>query len=140
MLVIEYLVPSKQNLVKKIKNNLLFSVLFVMLCYWLLINVGLIITVIINTNHWLLITGFNIGFMASMLGLWFLNLASKWLTHKKQLKQTLAYFGFLLRMVIYGSIIVLNIFFNFANIFTIIVGMSILMVATITATLCVYQK
>ncbi|WP_425381198.1 hypothetical protein [Spiroplasma endosymbiont of Polydrusus pterygomalis] len=43
-------------------------------------------------------------------------------------------------MLIYGSIIVLNIFFNFANMFTIIVGMSMLMVATITASLCVYHK
>lgn len=111
-----------------------------MLCYWLLINVGLIITVIISTNHWLLITGFNIGFIANIIGLCFLYLASKWLTSKIHLKQTLAYFGFLLRMLIYGSIIVLNIFFNFANIFTIIAGMSMLMVVTITASLCVYHK
>lgn len=140
MLVIEFLEPNKQSLMKKIKNNLFLSILFIMLCYWLLINIGLIITVIININHWLLITGFNLGFLASMVGLSFLYLASKWLLSRVQLKQTLAYFGFLLRMLIYGSIIVLNIFFNFANIFTIIAGMSILMFATITATLCIYQK
>lgn len=125
---------------EKIRNNLFLSILFTMLCYWLLINVGLIITVIINTNHWLIIAGFNIGFIGSMIGLCFLYLSSKWLTSGIHLKQTLAYFWFLLRMLIYGSIIVLNIFFNFANIFTIIAGMSILMVASITATLCVYQK
>ena len=125
---------------KKIRNNIFFSILFTMLCYWLLINVGLIITVIININHWLLIVGFNIGFIGSMIGLYFLYLSSKWLTSRIHLKQILTYFGFLLKMLIYGSIIVLNIFFNFANIFTIIAGMSILMVATITATLCVYQK
>ncbi len=140
MLVTEFSELNKKTLPFKVRNNFFLAILATMVSYWLLINTVLVITVIINVQYWLLFSGFNVGFLGSVIGFGFLCLASKWLTSGKSFWQTLAYFGFILRMIVYGTIIVLIIFFHFANLITTIVGMSILMVATITAQLCVYQK
>lgn len=140
MLVTEFLELNSEKWFFKVRNNFFLAILVTMVSYWLLINTVLVITVIINTQYWLLISGFNIGFLGSATGFCFLYLASKLLTSGKPFRQTLAYFGFILRMIIYGTIIILIIFFHFANLITTIVGMSILMVAAITASLYVYQK
>lgn len=140
MLVTEFLELNKEKWLFKIRNNFFLAILVIMCSYWLLINTVLVITVIINTQYWLLISGFNIGFLGSAIGFGFLCLSSKWLTSGKPFRQTLAYFGFILRMIIYGTIIVLIIFFHFANLITAIAGMSILMVTVITTPLCLYKK
>ena len=140
MQVIEFLVLNKKTWLLKVRTNIFLAILFIMILYWILINIALLITVIINKHQWVLISGFNFGFLGSIIGLLFLCLASKWLTSNILLKQTVAYFGFLLRMIVYSSIILLIIFFNFANLCSAIAGMSVLMMATITASLCVYQK
>ncbi|MGL5268691.1 MAG: hypothetical protein ACRC8P_02860 [Spiroplasma sp.] len=142
--MIESLVQNKQNYWIKfkgvIKNNIIYQIIIWMLVYWFLGNIILFSLFNIFSSPWKIISGFNLGFVGSLIGFLILNLSSHWLFSKTPFKQVLVYFIFLFRIVIYGTIIGLVIYFKFINLFSVIGGLSILMVATLTSEFLFFIK
>lgn len=134
---------EQNNLLAKLrfnfKNKVNYQIIVFMIAYWLILNFMLLIVSIV-TRHWLIISGFNLGFVGSLIGFFLLILTSKWLTSATAIKQVLAYLSFIFRMMIYAVILLLVIFFNIANIVSLIAGFSMLMIATITSQLFKFKK
>lgn len=137
MQVTEFLAQNKSSWWLKIKSqfktNCVYRISFAMLLYWLLINVILFSLINVLSNPWSIISGFNLGFSGGFVGFLLLGLASKWRFAKGTIRQALSYFSFLLRMVVYGLVIALAIYFNAFNLFSLIGGLSLLVLATITS-------
>lgn len=127
------------NLLNNIQTKVSYQIIVVMLAYGLIINMVLVIICSV-IGHWLIISGFNTGFASSLIGFFLLNSTSKWLNSEASFKQALAYFGFVFRMIFYATVLLLVIFFKFANIISLIGGFSILMIATITSQLINFKK
>lgn len=115
-----------------------------MLFFWILIDIILFSLVNVNIsnidNNWKIISGFNLGATGSMLGFLILSLGSKGLFSKVVIKQVLAYFIFLIRILIYGIIIGLSFYFKFFNLISIISGFSLLIIAIITSEFLLLKK
>lgn len=118
----------KKNLVYNVTN----SIIFVMLVYWILGNVILFSLFGVFINSWEISSGFNLGFSVSLIGFLFLLIASKWFFGKKVFKQFFAFLIFFFRIVMYGIIISLVLYFKFTNLISVVCGLSILMLASIT--------
>lgn len=146
MQVIEFSEQNKLSLWKKFKthfkSNNTYRISVVMLTYCLLVNIILLslISVVENKQWVMIISSFNLSFAAGLVGFLILSLASKWLFDKVAFKQALAYVAFFLRLLFYGAIVSLAIIFNFFNLFGIIGGFSLLMLATVTSELLFFRK
>lgn len=136
MQVIEYLEQNNKslwlNFKLKLKSNIVYQIIRVILLYWIIGNIILFSLFNVFNTPWKIISGFNLGFIGSLLGFLLLNLSSKWFVSNFTSKQILAYLIFLFRMLLYGTLIVLAFYFNFANLISIIIGLSLLMIATLT--------
>ncbi|WP_168105076.1 ATP synthase subunit I [Spiroplasma platyhelix] len=122
------------------KTNNTYRVSVVMLVYWLLINVVLFSLINVISNQWMIINGFNLGFVGSFIGFLILASTSKWFFSKTTFKQVLAYFTFLIRIAFYGAIVTLAIVFNSFNWFSILGGFSLLVLATITSEFLFFRQ
>lgn len=138
MQVIEFSEQNKSNF--KIRSNNTYRISVVMLVYWLLINIVLFSLINVVGDSWKIISGFNLGFIGGFLGFLILGLTSKWLFSKVAFKQALAYLSFFLRITLYGVVIGLAIVFNFFNLFGIIGGFSLLILATITSEFLFFKQ
>lgn len=113
-----------------------------MLFFWILVNIILfsLINVEISVNQWQVISGFNLGFVGGFLGFLLLSFSSKGIFSKVTFKKVLAYFTFLIRILIYGTIIGLAIYFKFFNLFSIIAGFSLLLIAILMSEFLLFKK
>lgn len=136
MQVTESLERNKQSCWSKFKfklsNNINYQIISYMLVYCMLGNIILFSLFGVFSTPWKIISSFNLGFVGSLIGFLIMSLSSSWFFSKTSFKQVLAFFIFLFRIAIYGAIIGLVIYFKFIDLFSIICGLSILMIATLT--------
>lgn len=132
MLVIEFSAQNKFSWLIKVKNNNNYRIVIVMIGYWLLINTILLSLINLFNYDWKIVIGFNLGFFSSLLGFLILIKTSDWFFSKVAFKQALAFLFFLLRVLLYSTVIGLVIWFKFSNLFSLIAGFSLLLIAVFT--------
>ena len=132
MLVIEFSAQNKASWLIKVKNNNNLRIIIAMIGYWLLINPILLSLINLFNYDWKIIIGFNLGFFSSLLGFFILAKTSDWFFSKVAYKQVLAFLIFLFRVLLYGTVIGLVIYFKFSNLFSLIAGFSLLLIAVFT--------
>lgn len=140
MLVTEFLEPNKSKHWMRIQNSPTYRISFLMIVYWLVINVVLFSLLSVVSQCWQLISGFNLGFIGALIGFLILAATSKWFFSKVPLKQVFAYATFLLRIAVYGLIVGLAIAFSFFNLFSLIGGFSLIIIGTLTSELLFFRK
>lgn len=130
--MIGFSAQNKSSWLIKVKNNNNYRIIIVMFGYWLLINPILLSLINLFDYDWKIVIGFNLGFFSSLLGFFILAKTSDWFFSKVAFKQTLAFFIFLFRVLLYATVIGLVIYFKFSNLFSLIAGFSLLLIAVFT--------
>ncbi|MDQ7982942.1 MAG: hypothetical protein REH79_01815 [Spiroplasma sp.] len=129
--MIESSEQNKFSWLIKVKNNN-YRIIIVMIGYWLLINTILLSLINLFNYDWKIIIGFNLGCISSLCGFLILSKTSNWFFSKAVYKQALAFFIFLFRILLYATVIGLVIYFKFSNLFSLIAGFSLLLIAVFT--------
>lgn len=140
MLVTEFLEPNKSKHWTRMRSSSTYRISFLMVVYWVVINVVLFSLLPVVSIAWQLINGFNLGFIGGLCGFLILATTSKWFFSKVPLKQVFAYLTFFLRLAVYGLIVGLAIAFNFFNLFSMLGGFSLIMIGTLTSELLFFRK
>lgn len=134
MLEIEFLELSKKKLFN-FRENFKARIYLLLFFYSFIINLILIMFSLFLIKNWYVLIGFNLGFLGNLIGFSLLLFSSKWLVSGNSIKQACAYLLFFVRMGVYALIILLVIFYHFANIPSVIAGFSTLFFTVITSEL-----